>query len=125
MEGQYNFRYKQGFFWIAIGHPRATPLRVTSPDMEGLPFCGTEDVKENAPYQEEDIEKNSGLDMLKDLNICSQRGLIERFDSTVGGGNSTNAPRCKYQLTPAEGMVAKLPVLDGDTTGRYHHGLWF
>ncbi|NLJ66647.1 MAG: phosphoribosylformylglycinamidine synthase [Clostridiales bacterium] len=102
-------------FLDSNGAPKSNPVKVTSPDMKKQPFSGTEDVKENAPYQEKDIEK-IWLDMLRDLNICSQRGLIERFDSTVGGGTVLMPLGGKYQLTPTEGMVAKLPVSDGDTT---------
>jgi phosphoribosylformylglycinamidine synthase len=53
---------------------------------------------------------------LGDLNVCSKKGLIERFDSTIGGASVLMPLGGKYQLTPAEGMVAKLPVLEGDTT---------
>ena len=102
-------------FLDSNGAPKSNPVKVSSPDMKEQPFCGIEDVKENVSRKDEDIEK-TWLDMLKDLNICSQRGLIERFDSTVGGGTVLMPLGGKYQLTPAEGMVAKLPVLDGDTT---------
>ncbi|AHF11020.1 MULTISPECIES: phosphoribosylformylglycinamidine synthase [Dehalobacter] len=53
---------------------------------------------------------------LGDLNVCSKKGLIERFDSTIGAASVLMPLGGKYQLTPAEGMVAKLPVLEGDTT---------
>ncbi|WP_248285409.1 phosphoribosylformylglycinamidine synthase [Dehalobacter restrictus] len=53
---------------------------------------------------------------LGDLNVCSKKGLIERFDSTIGAASVLMPLGGKYQLTPAEGMVAKLPVLKGDTT---------
>ena len=52
---------------------------------------------------------------LRDLNICSQRGLAERFDSTVGAGTVLMPFGGKYQRTPAEGMAAKIPVLKGET----------
>lgn len=55
------------------------------------------------------------LENLKDLNVCSQKGLVERFDSTVGAGSVLMPFGGKYQKTPAEGMVAKLPVLRGET----------
>lgn len=52
---------------------------------------------------------------MKDLNVCSQRGLTEKFDNTIGG-NTVIAPLGgKYQATPANGMVAKIPVLGGET----------
>lgn len=50
------------------------------------------------------------------LNVCSQKGLNERFDSTIGAGTVLMPFGGKHQLTPAEAMVAKLPVLAGDTT---------
>ncbi len=56
------------------------------------------------------------LENLKDLNVCSQKGLAERFDSTIGGNTVLMPFGGKKQLTPAEGMVAKLPVLGAETT---------
>ncbi len=53
---------------------------------------------------------------LSDLNVCSQKGLIERFDSTIGAGTVLMPLGGKYQLTPAEAMVSKLPVLSGETS---------
>lgn len=53
---------------------------------------------------------------LSDLNVCSQKGLGERFDSTVGAASVLMPFGGKYQLTPAEAMVAKLPVRHGETT---------
>ncbi|NMM61330.1 phosphoribosylformylglycinamidine synthase [Clostridium sp. P21] len=55
------------------------------------------------------------IDTLKDLNVCSQKGLIERFDSTIGAGTVLMPFGGKYQDTPAEGMAAKLPVLNKET----------
>jgi phosphoribosylformylglycinamidine synthase len=48
--------------------------------------------------------------------VCSQKGLVERFDSTIGAGSVLMPFGGKYQDTPTEGMAAKLPVLDGDTS---------
>jgi len=53
---------------------------------------------------------------LQDLNVCSQKGLVEMFDSTIGAGTVLMPFGGKYQATPAEGMVAKLPILSGETT---------
>ena len=61
-----------------------------------------------------DLEK-AWLENLKDLNVCSQKGLAERFDSTIGGNTVLMPFGGKNQLTPAEGMVAKLPVLGAET----------
>ena len=52
---------------------------------------------------------------LGDLNVCSQKGLAERFDSTIGGNTVLMPFGGKTQLTPSEGMVAKLPVLGAET----------
>ncbi|MCG8502455.1 MAG: phosphoribosylformylglycinamidine synthase, partial [Firmicutes bacterium] len=60
--------------------------------------------------------KEAWLHHLQDLNVCSQKGLVERFDSSIGAGTVTMPFGGKYQLTPAESMVAKIPVLNGDTT---------
>jgi len=59
---------------------------------------------------------NQWIETLKDLNICSQKGLVEKFDSTVGAGTVLMPFGGKYQSTPTEGMVAKLPVLEGKTS---------
>ena len=53
--------------------------------------------------------------LVTDLNVCSQKGLGERFDSTIGAATVLMPYGGKYQLTPATAMVAKLPV-DGETT---------
>lgn len=53
---------------------------------------------------------------LSDLNICSQKGLVEKFDNTIGGNTVLMPFGGKYQATPAQGMVAKIPVLGGETT---------
>lgn len=58
--------------------------------------------------------KAAWLTLLQDLNICSQRGLVERFDSTVGAGSVFLPFGGKFQRTPAEAMAAKIPVLSGD-----------
>lgn len=50
-----------------------------------------------------------------DLNICSKRGLSERFDSTIGANSVLMPFGGKYQMTPTQGMAAKIPVLNKDT----------
>lgn len=49
------------------------------------------------------------------LNVCSQKGLAERFDSTIGAGTVLMPFGGKFQLTEEQGMVAKLPILSGET----------
>lgn len=60
--------------------------------------------------------KNAWLANLGRLNVCSQKGLSERFDSTIGRGTVLMPFGGKRQLTPSEGMVGRLPVLHGKTT---------
>ncbi len=71
------------------------------------------------PYEindcSDDIEK-AWLKNLQRLNVCSQKGLVERFDSTIGAGTVLMPFGGKYQSSPAEGMAAKIPVMDGDTS---------
>ena len=55
------------------------------------------------------------FNLAQDLNVCSKRGLAERFDSTIGANTVLMPFGGKYQLTPAQSMAAKLPVLKGDT----------
>jgi phosphoribosylformylglycinamidine synthase len=62
--------------------------------------------------------KSAGEAFLKNLGrleVCSQKGLSERFDSSIGAATVLMPFAGKYQLTPEEGMVAKLPVLHGET----------
>ena len=56
------------------------------------------------------------LTLAGDLNLCSRQGLCERFDSTIGAGSVVMPFGGKYQKTPTQSMVAKLPVLGHDTT---------
>ena len=81
------------------------------------------DVKAEIPSQENkyftkpevtDV-KEKWLSMLADLNCCSQKGLVEMFDSSIGAGSVLMPYGGKYQLTETQAMVAKLPVLDGKT----------
>ncbi|SDE22637.1 phosphoribosylformylglycinamidine synthase [Sporomusa acidovorans] len=60
--------------------------------------------------------KEIWLKNLQELNVASQKGLVERFDSSIGANTVIMPYGGRYQDTPAEGMVAKLPVLSGSTT---------
>ena len=55
------------------------------------------------------------LGTLQDLNVCSQKGLVEMFDGSIGAGSVLMPYGGKYQLTETQAMVAKLPVLKGKT----------
>lgn len=59
--------------------------------------------------------RDAWLENLRDLNVCSQKGLVEKFDSTVGAYTVLMPFGGKTQMTPTEGMVAKLPLLTGQT----------
>ncbi len=60
--------------------------------------------------------KAAWLANLADLNVASQKGLVERFDSSIGAATVVMPYGGVRQSTPAEGAVAKLPVLEGETT---------
>ncbi len=67
------------------------------------------------------VKKDAGdvretwLQVLEDLNVCSQKGLVEMFDSSIGAGSVFMPYGGKYQLTETQVMAAKLPVLKGTT----------
>lgn len=64
----------------------------------------------------EDLKPYSDVtEYLDDLNTCSKKGLIEEFDSTIGANTVLMPLGGKYQLSPACGMAAKLPVVEGET----------
>lgn len=63
---------------------------------------------------EVDDVKEKWLDTLRDLNVCSQKGLVEMFDGSIGAGSVFMPHGGKYQMTETQAMVAKLPVLTGD-----------
>ena len=71
--------------------------------------------KVSAISRQEDNKKISWLENLRGLNVCLQKGLVERFDSTIGASTVLMPFGGKNQLTPAEGMVAKIPC-EGETT---------
>ena len=59
--------------------------------------------------------REAWLRMLEDLNVCSQKGLVERFDGSIGAGSVYMPYGGRYQLTPTQSMAAKLPLLEGKT----------
>lgn len=69
---------------------------------------------ENEKREQEDL-KSLWLNNLAQLNVCSQQGLVERFDSTIGAGTVLMPFGGKFQLTPTESMAAKIPVRQGET----------
>ena len=67
-------------------------------------------MSQNTPTQPTDL-KTRWLENLSNLNVCSQKGLVERFDSTIGAGTVVMPYGGKTQTTPSQSMVAKLPTL--------------
>ena len=65
------------------------------------------ELPENAP--------SSWSEMMADLNVCSQKGLVEKFDSTIGAGTVLMPYGGAYQMSPSQAMACKLPVLNGET----------
>ncbi|MBQ2663978.1 MAG: phosphoribosylformylglycinamidine synthase, partial [Clostridia bacterium] len=87
------------------GATKNTDIEVVLPE-ENNSFFKTKEVS--------DI-KTEWLNTLGNLNVCSQKGLSERFDSTIGANSVLMPFGGKYQLTPSDGMAAKVPVLGGET----------
>ncbi|ADU26696.1 phosphoribosylformylglycinamidine synthase [Ethanoligenens harbinense] len=92
-------------FLNSNGAPKHARASVEAPDLSGLYLADS--VRDLGRQWNE---------MLGDLNICSQKGLGDRFDSTIGGATVLLPYGGRRQLTPAQAMAAKLPVPDGDTT---------
>ena len=88
------------------GAHQETEVKVSMPDDNNKYFAEKKDVS--------DIKK-TWLNTLSDLNVCSQKGLVEMFDSSIGAGTVTMPYGGKYQLSPTQTMIAKLPVLRGKT----------
>ena len=59
--------------------------------------------------------RDKWLNGLGDLNVCSQKGLVEMFDASIGAGTVTMPYGGKYQLTETQSMIAKIPLLKGHT----------
>ena len=92
------------------GVRQTATIKVVEPDYDNSYFR-----QRKEKYQAEDIQR-AWMETLTDLNVCSQKGLVERFDSTIGAGTVLMPFGGTYQLTPAQGMAAKIPVLHGETT---------
>lgn len=92
------------------GVKQKTKVQVTLPDAGSNYFNRLRETVSEIPSI-----KEAWLVNLQDLNVCSQKGLVERFDSSIGMSSVLMPLGGKYQMTPAEGMVAKLPVLCGET----------
>jgi phosphoribosylformylglycinamidine synthase len=73
--------------------------------------------KEGSAFIKKDISnvKEAWLAVLSDLNVCSQKGLVEMFDGSIGAGSVLMPYGGRYQLTETQSMIAKLPMLEGKT----------
>ncbi|MGN1480988.1 phosphoribosylformylglycinamidine synthase [Porcipelethomonas sp.] len=88
-------------FLNSNGAPKYTDIKIKKPDTKLL-----------STY----TDNPEGWDaLMANLNVCSQKGLVEKFDSTIGASTVLMPFGGKYQLTPAQAMAAKIPVLHGQT----------
>ena len=88
-------------FLNSNGAPKHTTMQIDAP----APFVFTDKAASG-----KDI-----IDLQKSLEACSQKGLVERFDSTIGAGSVVMPFGGVHQLTPSQVMAAKIPVMQGDT----------
>ena len=88
-------------FLNSNGAPKYTDIEVPDPATE-------------IPHMLEDTPDGWEA-LMSNLNVCSQKGLVEKFDSTIGAGTVLMPFGGKYQLTPNQAMAAKIPVLKGET----------
>ncbi len=98
------------------GAHQETDVEVTIPDQDKNYFREKKDTRDL---------KRAWLDTLRDLNVCSQKGLVEMFDSSIGASTVTMPYGGKTQHTPIQTMIAKLPVLEGkcDTVTMMSYGM--
>ena len=98
------------------GAHQETDVEVTIPDQDKNYFRKKKDTRDL---------KRAWLDTLRDLNVCSQKGLVEMFDSSIGASTVTMPYGGKTQHTPIQTMIAKLPVLEGkcDTVTMMSYGM--
>ena len=98
------------------GVKQKTKVQVTLPDASRNYFNRLQaTVDQKLVKNEVSSLKEAWLVNLQDLNVCSQKGLVERFDGSIGMSSVLMPLGGKYQATPTEGMVAKLPILSGET----------
>lgn len=88
-------------FLNSNGAPKYTDIKIKKPDIKVLNTY---------------TDNPEGWDaLMANLNVCSQKGLVEKFDSTIGSSTVLMPFGGKYQLTPTQAMAAKIPVLKGQT----------
>jgi phosphoribosylformylglycinamidine synthase len=88
-------------FLNSNGAPKHTAVSVQTPLLLG--------------HTEYTDDADSFYSLLSNLGVCSQKGLAERFDSTIGAGSVTMPFGGMYQMTPNQSMIAKIPVAKGET----------
>lgn len=96
------------------GAHQETNVKVDIPEKEDNYFQKIATPAVEELLKKDDI-KGAWLAGLNDLNVCSQKGLVEMFDSSIGAATVLMPYGGKYQLTETQAMVAKLPVLKGKT----------
>ena len=96
------------------GAHQETAVKVDIPKEEDN-YLNKYAIDDVAEALEKDDIKGAWLRTLNDLNVCSQKGLVEMFDGSIGAGSVFMPYGGKYQLTETQSMVAKLPILKGKT----------
>ena len=96
------------------GAHQETSVTVEMPD-EKEKFFGKKELNGVADALAAGDVKKAWMTMLADLNVCSQKGLVEMFDGSIGAGSVYMPYGGKYQLTETQSMVAKLPVAKGSS----------
>ncbi len=96
------------------GAHQETAVSVDIPDRDKDFFNGAALKKVDEAVSSGDVKKAMDL-TLSDLNVCSQKGLVEMFDSSIGASSVLMPYGGKYQLTETQSMVAKIPVAQGNS----------
>ena len=96
------------------GAHQETAVTIEMPD-EKEKFFGKKELSGVADALVAGDVKKAWMTMLADLNVCSQKGLVEMFDGSIGAGSVYMPYGGKYQLTETQSMVAKLPVAKGSS----------
>ena len=103
-------------FLNSNGAPKHTSVKVTKPGSKTISAnCGSSVRDSGGCGLSAAAFRERLAALVSDLNVCSQKGLIERFDSTIGAATVLMPLGGVYQATPAQAMAAKLPVLSGKT----------
>jgi phosphoribosylformylglycinamidine synthase len=97
------------------GVTQTISVKVSAPDSDRDYFKEiSAELRGDREFEDKSL-KSKWIKNLKRLEVCARKGLVERFDSTIGAGSILLPFGGVNQMTPTEGMAAKLPVLEGDT----------